>query len=250
MEKVALITGASSGIERATAALLAKSGYRVFGAVRNTPSGEPIPNVDFLQLDVRHDESAKEAVRSLLSRAGRIDALVNNAGYTLIGSWMLMLASATAFLRPSEKIPQMVPFNDEYAGTPRDALTIRARLGSAVITRTTRRRTSSRRSAYRSGPRPGGLARPRRHAPASGDRGLAGHRDRGRDHRGSPCAHFRARAGAFPPGGCVHRGGGFPFRVSLRPGGCAGRIYRRGRAPARARYCQAAGTRRALPRET
>src|SRR5229473_4634088 len=86
MEKVALITGASSGIERATAALLAKSGYRVFGAVRNTPSGEPIPNVEFLQLDVRHDESAKEAVRSLLSRAGRIDALVNNAGYTLIGS--------------------------------------------------------------------------------------------------------------------------------------------------------------------
>ncbi len=86
MEKVALITGASSGIGRATAALLAKSGYRVFGVVRNIPSGEPIPNVDFLQLDVRHDESAKEAVRSLLSRAGRIDALVNNAGYTLIGS--------------------------------------------------------------------------------------------------------------------------------------------------------------------
>jgi NAD(P)-dependent dehydrogenase (short-subunit alcohol dehydrogenase family) len=86
MEKVALITGTSSGIGRATAALLARSGYRVFGAVRNIPSGEPIPNVDFLQLDVRHDESAKEAVRSLLSRAGRIDALVNNAGYTLIGS--------------------------------------------------------------------------------------------------------------------------------------------------------------------
>jgi len=86
MEKVALITGTSSGIGRATAALLAKSGYRVFGAARNIPSGEPIPNVEFLQLDVRHDESAKEAVRSLLSRAGRIDALVNNAGYTLIGS--------------------------------------------------------------------------------------------------------------------------------------------------------------------
>src|SRR6266849_6374962 len=86
MEKVALITGTSSGVGRATAALLAKSGYRVFGAARNIPSGEPIPNVEFLQLDVRHDESAKEAVRSLLSRAGRIDALVNNAGYTLIGS--------------------------------------------------------------------------------------------------------------------------------------------------------------------
>jgi len=86
MEKVALITGASSGIGWATAALLARSGYRVFGGVRNLPSGEPIANVEFLQLDVRQDGSAKEAVRSLLSRAGRIDALVNNAGYTLIGS--------------------------------------------------------------------------------------------------------------------------------------------------------------------
>ena len=86
MEKVALVTGASSGIGRATAALLAESGYRVFGAVRNIPSAMPIRNVEFLQLDVRDDESVKEAVRSLVSRAGRIDALVNNAGYALIGS--------------------------------------------------------------------------------------------------------------------------------------------------------------------
>src|SRR2546427_10181365 len=86
MEKVAFVTGASSGIGRATAALLAGSGYRVFGAARNIAGVKPIPNVEFLQLDVRDDESVKEAVRSLLSRAGRIDALVNNAGYTLIGS--------------------------------------------------------------------------------------------------------------------------------------------------------------------
>src|SRR5437899_8867034 len=86
MEKVALVTGASSGIGRATAALLAGSDYRVFGAARNIAGVKPIPNVEFLQLDVRDDESVKEAVRAIVSRAGRIDALVNNAGYTLIGS--------------------------------------------------------------------------------------------------------------------------------------------------------------------
>src|SRR5437867_5602486 len=86
MEKVAFVTGASSGIGRATAALLAGSDYRVFGASRNIAGVKPIPNVEFLQLDVRDDESVKEAVRAIVSRAGRIDALVNNAGYTLIGS--------------------------------------------------------------------------------------------------------------------------------------------------------------------
>jgi len=86
MEKVALVTGASSGIGRATAALLAGSDYRVFGAARNIASVKPIANVEFLQLDVRDNESVKEAVHAILSLAGRIDALVNNAGYTLIGS--------------------------------------------------------------------------------------------------------------------------------------------------------------------
>src|SRR5436309_3288345 len=86
MEKVAFVTGASSGIGRATAALLAGSDYRVFGASRNIAGVKPIPNVEFLQLDVRDDEPVKEAVRAIVSRAGRIDALVNNAGYTLIGS--------------------------------------------------------------------------------------------------------------------------------------------------------------------
>ena len=57
MEKVAFVTGASSGIGRATAALLAGSDYRVFGASRNIAGVKPIPNVEFLQLDVRDDES-------------------------------------------------------------------------------------------------------------------------------------------------------------------------------------------------
>lgn len=86
-KQVALVTGASSGIGRATAELLAERGFDVFGTTRNLDGLESwLSNVEPVQLDVRDDSSVEACVRTVIGEAGRIDALVNNAGYTLIGA--------------------------------------------------------------------------------------------------------------------------------------------------------------------
>ncbi len=86
-KNIALVTGVSSGIGRATATLLSGRGFRVFGTMRK-PSGTngPLEGVELVRLDVRDEESVRSCLRTVLDQAGRIDALVNNAGYTLIGS--------------------------------------------------------------------------------------------------------------------------------------------------------------------
>jgi NAD(P)-dependent dehydrogenase (short-subunit alcohol dehydrogenase family) len=86
-EKVVLVTGVSSGIGRTIAAVLASRGFRVFGTTRR--SGEPgrqLSDVELVRLDVRDEESVRSCVKTVLDKAGRIDALINNAGYTLIGA--------------------------------------------------------------------------------------------------------------------------------------------------------------------
>jgi len=84
-QKVALVTGVSSGIGEATARVLARDGYRVFGTVRS-PDGVASDGVELVSLDVREEASITAAVASILSRAGRIDALVNNAGVNILGA--------------------------------------------------------------------------------------------------------------------------------------------------------------------
>ena len=81
-EKIILITGASSGVGRATARLLAERGYQVLGTSRNPDSSDAIPSVEMLKLDVRSDA----AVSACVDAAGPIDVLVNNAGYELAGA--------------------------------------------------------------------------------------------------------------------------------------------------------------------
>lgn len=79
--RVALVTGASSGIGQATAALLAKNGYQVFGTSRRGGDGAGGQPFEMLALDVTSDASVDAAVQALVQRAGRIDLLVNNAGF-------------------------------------------------------------------------------------------------------------------------------------------------------------------------
>ncbi|MGT2433203.1 oxidoreductase [Cupriavidus basilensis] len=78
--KIALVTGASSGIGHATAERLAKAGYRVFGTSRRTgATGQR--SFEMLPLDVTKGESVDAAVQMVMEREGRIDLLVNNAGF-------------------------------------------------------------------------------------------------------------------------------------------------------------------------
>jgi NAD(P)-dependent dehydrogenase (short-subunit alcohol dehydrogenase family) len=84
-QKVVLITGASSGIGRATAALLAERGFSVFGTSRK-PDKVQTSDFEMLQLDVRSDESVGACVQTLMERAGRLDVLINNAAYGLMGA--------------------------------------------------------------------------------------------------------------------------------------------------------------------
>jgi NAD(P)-dependent dehydrogenase (short-subunit alcohol dehydrogenase family) len=78
--KIALVTGASSGIGEVTAQRLATAGYKVYGTSRRgARAGQR--TFEMLPLDVTSDESVDAAVRDLLRREGRIDLLVNNAGF-------------------------------------------------------------------------------------------------------------------------------------------------------------------------
>ena len=85
--KAVLVTGASSGIGRACAEHLAAGAYRVFGAQRHVPAAESGPRgVEMVVMDVTDDESVERGVQEVLARAGRIDAVINNAGCAYMGA--------------------------------------------------------------------------------------------------------------------------------------------------------------------
>lgn len=82
--KTAIVTGASSGIGRASAEALAKAGFTVFGTSRKV-GGTSVAGITMLACDVTDAKSVGELVSRVLSMTGRIDLLVNNAGVGMLG---------------------------------------------------------------------------------------------------------------------------------------------------------------------
>src|ERR1700719_2404789 len=81
--RVALVTGASTGIGACCATHLAKSGYCVYGGSRGAV---PAPGVEALTLDVADDASVAHVIETILAREGRLDVLVNNARFGIAGA--------------------------------------------------------------------------------------------------------------------------------------------------------------------
>ena len=86
--KVALVTGASSGIGHAAALRLQEAGFLVYGVARRTERMQALRDagVRTLAMDVTDDESTSLGVKQILAETGRIDVLVNNAGYGSYGA--------------------------------------------------------------------------------------------------------------------------------------------------------------------
>jgi NAD(P)-dependent dehydrogenase (short-subunit alcohol dehydrogenase family) len=82
---IALVTGVSSGIGWETARLLTERGARTFGTVRDLRRANLIARVELIAMDVNDEMSVTDAVGSVLGKAGKIDILINNAGYSLAG---------------------------------------------------------------------------------------------------------------------------------------------------------------------
>lgn len=86
--KVILITGASSGIGFDAAQTLAKQGHKVYAAARRLELMEPLKafGVQTLRMDVTNEASMQQSVETVIQAEGRIDMLVNNAGYGFFGA--------------------------------------------------------------------------------------------------------------------------------------------------------------------
>jgi NAD(P)-dependent dehydrogenase (short-subunit alcohol dehydrogenase family) len=93
-QKVAVVTGSSSGIGLQTSLTLARNGFTTYATMRTPERGTVIKTIvekenlpiKVVQLDVTDDDSVKSAMRTIESDTGRIDVLVNNAGYALGGA--------------------------------------------------------------------------------------------------------------------------------------------------------------------
>tara|TARA_B100000929_G_scaffold172693_1_gene136793 strand:+ start:2393 stop:3238 length:846 start_codon:yes stop_codon:yes gene_type:complete len=94
MEKVAIVTGSSSGIGLETSLALARDGFYTFASMRDINKDEKIKeaiekenlNIEILQLDVDSEESVNSAINTIIEKKGQIDVLINNAGYGMWGT--------------------------------------------------------------------------------------------------------------------------------------------------------------------
>ena len=94
MDKIALVTGSSSGIGFETSLALARNGYHTFATMRNLGKDEKIKqiiekedlSIEIVELDVDDEESVNQAIKTISEKKDRIDVLVNNAGYGMWGT--------------------------------------------------------------------------------------------------------------------------------------------------------------------
>ncbi len=94
-QKVAIVTGSSSGIGYATSLMLARKGFYTYASARNIDKSANLQSIadaerlplKLIKLDVTDDSSVNDAVEKIVSEKGRINVLVNNAGYALFGAF-------------------------------------------------------------------------------------------------------------------------------------------------------------------
>lgn len=96
VDKNAIVTGSSSGIGKEISLILARNGYNTFATMRNLDKSselrsivekEKLSTLQFEQLDVTNEQSVQTAIRNIQNKAGKIDILINNAGYGLVGAF-------------------------------------------------------------------------------------------------------------------------------------------------------------------
>jgi len=96
VDKNVIVTGSSSGIGKEISLILARNGYNTFATMRNLnkssdlrsiAENEKISTLQFEQLDVTDEQSVQTAIRNIQNKAGKIDILINNAGYGLVGAF-------------------------------------------------------------------------------------------------------------------------------------------------------------------
>ena len=94
-QKIAIVTGSSRGIGYEASLALARSGFMTYATIRNLEKQDAIRTaatkenllIRVVQLDVTSENSIKKAIEAIISEVGRIDLLVNNAGYGLTGAF-------------------------------------------------------------------------------------------------------------------------------------------------------------------